>query len=172
VCPHSCVDVGDVTLWASLCIQLKAGSRTLYSERLGTMGYALNAGVAAIFSRPPPATAVVIAGDGGFQMSLQELATFQQMKRPGDKHLCIVLDNQVLGRVAFDVEDPRGCDIMGPDYIALSKSYEGDGARLDNNEEVEDALRRAMLTEGLYIIHAITDPTVKADMASFTEIGL
>jgi thiamine pyrophosphate-dependent acetolactate synthase large subunit-like protein len=105
------VDVGDVTLWASLCLCLKGGSRTLYSERLGTMGYALNAAVAGILSRPEPAGAVVLAGDGGFQMSLQELSTFQQMKRPGDKLLCIIFDNQVLGRVAFGFDNAEGCNM-------------------------------------------------------------
>jgi thiamine pyrophosphate-dependent acetolactate synthase large subunit-like protein len=65
-----CVDVGDVTLWSSLSLTLQSGSRTLYSERLGTMGYALCAGVAAIKASPSPRGAVVLAGDGGFQMSL------------------------------------------------------------------------------------------------------
>jgi len=106
------VDVGDVTLWSSLCLNLAGGSRTLYSERLGTMGYALNAAVAGILSVPKgPAGAVVLTGDGGFQMSLQELATFQQMKREGDKLLCIVFDNQVLGRVAFGFDKAAGCEM-------------------------------------------------------------
>lgn len=47
-----------------------AGSRTLYSERLGTMGYALNAGIASVLACPEPKGAVVLAGDGGFQMTL------------------------------------------------------------------------------------------------------
>ena len=76
--------------WASLCLSLQGGSRTLYSEHLGTMGYGLCAGIAAVLAKPSPAAAVVLAGDGGFQMTLQELATFQQMKRPGDKLICIV----------------------------------------------------------------------------------
>jgi TPP-dependent 2-oxoacid decarboxylase len=49
-----------------------------------SVGYALNAAIAAVLARPAPAGAVVLAGDGGFQMSLQELPTFQQMRRPGD----------------------------------------------------------------------------------------
>jgi len=163
------VDVGDVTIWASLCLSLTGGSRTLYSERLGTMGYALCAGIASILARPAPAGAVVLAGDGGFQMTLQELATFQQVKRPGDKLLCIVFDNQTLGRVAFGFDNALGCETLGPDYVMLSKAYGGDGIRLDSNANIDDALEQALNAEGLFLIHVIMDPELKADMVAFQD---
>lgn len=166
------VDVGDVTLWASLCLSLTGGSRTLYSERLGTMGYALCAAIAAILAKPGPAAAVCLAGDGGFQMSLQELATFQQMKRPGDKLICIVLDNSVLGRVAFGFENAGGCEVLGPDYVALAKAYGGDGVRLDCSEDADAVVRQALSSEGLFMIHVMVDPAVKADMAKFHDNSL
>lgn len=167
-----CVDVGDVTLWASLSLSLQGGSRTLYSERLGTMGYALNAGVAAVLARPAPAGAVVLAGDGGFQMSLQELATFQQMRRPGDKLLCVVFDNQYLGRVAFGFNNAKGCEMIGPDYVALAKAYGGDGIRLDKSTDAEEVVQKAMSADGLFMIHVCVDPEVKADMAAFKDNSL
>lgn len=166
------IDVGDVTLWASLCLTLKGGSRTLYSEHLGTMGYALNASIAGILSKPEPAGSVCLVGDGGFQMSLQELATFQQMKRPGDKLLCIVFDNQVLGRVAFGFEGAGGCEIIGPDYVALVKAYGGDGVRLDRSADAVKVVKGALAAEGLYLIHVIVDPEVRADMAKFNDNAL
>lgn len=167
-----CVDVGDVTLWASLSLSLQGGSRTLYSERLGTMGYALNAAIAAVLARPAPAGAVVLAGDGGFQMSLQELATFQQMRRPGDKLLCVVFDNQFLGRVAFGFDNAKGCELTGPDYVVLSKAYGGDGIRLDDSADAEAVVLNAMTAEGLFVIHVCVDPNVKADMAAFKDNSL
>jgi thiamine pyrophosphate-dependent acetolactate synthase large subunit-like protein len=166
------VDVGDVTLWASLCLKLAGGSRTLCSERLGTMGYALNAAVAAVFAQPEPSGAVVLAGDGGFQMSLQELATFQQLKRPGDKLLCIILDNGVLGRVAFGFDSAAGCDIGGPDYVALAKAYGGDGVFLNNSAEAPKIVKEALEADGLFVIHVAVDPTVRADMATFKDNSL
>jgi len=166
------VDVGDITLWASLCLVLRGGSRTLYSERLGTMGYALNAAIPAVLARPGPAACVVLAGDGAFQMSLQELATFQQMKRPGDKLLCIVFDNNLLGRVTFGFNGAGGCEITGPDYVALAKSYGGEGARLDDESNVREILQQGMAAEGLFIIHVILDPNCKADMATFHDKSL
>lgn len=158
--------------WASLCLTLKSGQRTLYSERLGTMGYALNAGVASILAKKEPAGALVLAGDGAFQMTLQELATFQQMKRPGDKLLCIVFDNELLGRVTFGFGGAGGCEMKGPDYVALAKAYGGDGARLDDSSKVREVLQKALAAEGLFIIHALTDPEVKADMAAFKDKAL
>jgi len=166
------VDVGDVTLWASLCLTLRGGSRTLYSEHLGTMGYALNASIAAIMSKPEPAGSVCLAGDGGFQMTLQELATFQQMKRPGDKLLCIVFDNQVLGRVAFGFEGAAGCEMIGPDYVALSKAYGGDGIRLDKSTDAKKVVKQALAADGLFMIHVIVDPKVKAGMAKLNDVTL
>jgi acetolactate synthase I/II/III large subunit len=155
-----------------LCLRLAAGSRTLYSEHLGTMGYALNAAIAGIFAQPAPASGIVLAGDAGFQMSLQELATFQQMKRLGDKLLCIVFDNQVMGRVAFGFENAAGCETLGPDYVALAKAYGGIGMVLDDDRQAMTVVREALSKEGLYVIHVKVDPHVKAEMASFKDNSL
>jgi thiamine pyrophosphate-dependent acetolactate synthase large subunit-like protein len=134
------------------------------------MGYALCAGVAAIFADPDePSGAVVLAGDGGFQMTLQELATFQQLKQPGDKLLVVVFDNEILGRVAFGFEDALGCALAGPDYVALAKAYGGNGIRLECDDKADQVVRDAMTHDGLFLIHVIVDPDVKADMASFKD---
>ena len=74
-----CVDVGDVTLWASLSACLTKGQRTLSSERLGTMGYGLCAGIVASLIRAGDGRAVVVIGDGGVQMSINELGTAQHL---------------------------------------------------------------------------------------------
>jgi acetolactate synthase-1/2/3 large subunit len=136
------------------------------------MGYALNAAIAGILAKPAPATAVCLAGDGGFQMSLQELSTFQQMKRPGDKMLVVVFDNKLLGRVLFGFDQAGGCEIAGPDYATLAEAYGGQGARLDDVSKVEDTLKKALNTDGLFMVHVIVDPTCKADMATFKDKAL
>ena len=136
------------------------------------MGYSLCAGIASILARPEPAAAVVLAGDGGFQMTLQELATFQQMKREGDSLLVIVFDNEKLGRDAFGFGNALGCEIQGPDFVALSRAYGGDGCRLDRSEHAESIVRQALTKSGLYLIHVVVDPEVKADMAAFHDNSL
>ena len=91
------------------------------------------------------------------------------MKRPGDKLLCIVLDNCKLGRVAFGFKSAEGCDMIGPDYVALTKAYGGDGIRLDKSSDAEAVVRKALTVEGLFMIHVIVDPELKADMATFSD---
>lgn len=83
--------------------------------------------------------------------------------------MCIVLDNDVLGRVAFGFKSAKGCDIIGPDYVALAKSYGGDGIRLDKSSHAEKVVRMALEKEGLFLIHVIVDPNLKADMATFSD---
>lgn len=83
--------------------------------------------------------------------------------------MCIVLDNDVLGRVAFGFKSAKGCDIIGPDYVALAKAYGGDGIRLNKSCESEKVVRMALEKDGLFLIHVIVDPNLKADMATFSD---
>jgi len=168
-----CVDTGDVTLWASLTACLTRGQRTLSSERLGTMGYALCAGLAACLERGEDGRAVVVAGDGGIQMTVNELGTvfqvFANSKVPY-RMLVVVFDNGVLGRVAFGFKGALGCSLgPSPDFVALAKAYGGDGARLESPEQLTETMEKAFASPGLFLIHALVDPTVKADMASFKD---
>merc|ERR1739848_562041 len=91
-----CIDTGDVTLWASLCLHLTKGSRTLTSERFGTMGYSLCAGLAACLERGDTGRAVCVAGDGGIQMAINELGTVKQIfanSKTKYKLLLVIFDN-------------------------------------------------------------------------------
>mmetsp|Transcript_33344 Transcript_33344/g.57103 ORF Transcript_33344/g.57103 Transcript_33344/m.57103 type:complete len:149 (-) Transcript_33344:179-625(-) len=139
------------------------------------MGYSLCAGVAATLAQPAPARAIVVAGDGGIQMTLCEMATFSQHKREGDSLLVVVFDNSMLGRVAFGFVGSKGCELEGPDLVALAKAYGGAGLRIGGGEEplqddeVAVAVAAAMASTGLFLMHVVIDPTLKADMAKFKD---
>eukprot|EP00957_Ditylum_brightwellii_P014701 1108449-Ditylum_brightwellii.AAC.1 len=115
----------------------KRGQRFLTSEHMGIMGYAINAGLAASVSALPkkgeqsgnaldrPRQTLIVAGDGGIQMSLNELAT---MKDNGSRNiLVVVIINTRLGRVQNETWGARlkadGCHIGSPDYIKLFEAY-------------------------------------------------
>eukprot|EP00457_Paulinella_chromatophora_P003109 gb/GEZN01003114.1/.p1 GENE.gb/GEZN01003114.1/~~gb/GEZN01003114.1/.p1 ORF type:complete len:628 (+),score=80.67 gb/GEZN01003114.1/:29-1912(+) len=168
-----CIDTGDITLWASLCITLTRRHRCLTSEHFGTMGYGLCAGIAAVITRPGPAAALVVVGDGGFQMTLQECATFMQHKRPGDRLVVVVLDNGRLGRVEFGCQIgthiPWGCEILGPDVAKLAEAYGAYGLRLNKTADASRIFKQAFQNEGLTLVHVMIDPTIKADMAKFND---
>lgn len=165
-----CVDTGDVTLWASLCAVLTKGSRTLASERMGTMGYSLCAGIAACLVRQEKGRAVVVAGDGGVQMTINELGTIYQIfanaKLVEYKLLLIIFDNECLGRVLFGFQGSLGCELgPSPDFVAIAKAYGGDGITLREESELKTVMEKAFASTGLFVIHALTDPSIKADMA-------
>lgn len=164
-----CVDTGDVTLWASLCLCLSHRTVTLSSERLGTMGYALCAGIAASLMRGADARVVVVVGDGGFQMTCNELATAVQHKA---RLLIILVDNGLLGRVEFGFKNAKGCAIAGCDWVALARAYGAEGAWVESDDAVEAALDEGLRCEGVFILAVKADPTVKADMTKMHDAVL
>ncbi|CAK9110492.1 unnamed protein product [Durusdinium trenchii] len=168
-----CVDVGDVTLWASLSACLSKGQRTLSSERLGTMGYGLCAGLVASLVRGSTGRAVVVAGDGGIQMTINELGTAKQVfEESSDEHslVIILLDNSKLGRVVFGFEGAEGCDLVSNiDFVMLAKAYGGDGLQVSSCEQLEGAMDAAFKSKGIFMLHVLTDPELKADMATFQD---
>jgi len=169
-----CVDVGDVTLWGGLCAHLTKGQRTLSTERMGTMGYGLCAGIATVLEKKENSRAVVIAGDGAFQMSCNELGTLkQQLALEPNKDIsvvCIVFDNEVLGRVEFGFAGAKGCHLgPSPDFVALSKAYGGDGALLKDPADIPKVMDAAFTSKGLYVVHVLVDTAIHADMATVKD---
>ena len=92
--------------------------------------------------------------------------------RPADTHLLDRSDESTVVVAAFGFENALGCDMIGPDYVALCKAYGGDGVRLNKSSDAEGVISRALKSDGLFLIHVIVDPHVKADMASFHDESL
>ena len=74
------------------------------------------------------------------------------------------------GRVIFGFQGAAGCEIDGPDCVALAKAYGGDGVRVEKAGELPAAIDRAVAsTSGLFLLHVLIDPLLKADMAAFID---
>jgi len=160
-----------VTLWTSLCLCLsKPDQRTLTSMRLGTMGYSLCAALAA-GALQPESQLIAIAGDGGMQMSMNELSTLQQL--PVRNLVVIVLVNRKLGRVANEVWGPAeaasaaGCELVVPDFCKMAEAHGGVGIRIATSDpdEVSRALDQALACQRLCVLEVMQDPAVKPLMA-------
>jgi acetolactate synthase-1/2/3 large subunit len=134
------VDVGQHQMWAAQSLDLTAAQRFITSGGMGAMGFALPAGIGVAFATGKPV--VVIAGDGGFQINIQELQTVVRNRLPIKM---IVVNNQCLGMVRQFQEsflDGRlQSTVLGaPRFAALAAAYGIAALRVTDPAHVEAAL--------------------------------
>lgn len=139
-------DVGQNQMFSALYHKVTTPRRWLSSGGLGTMGYGFPAAIGAQVGCPDRPV-FVICGDGGFQMTLQELAPAVEHKLPIK---IILLNNQFLGMVRqwqelFWNRRYSGVDIsVQPDFKMLAEAYGAVGMRVTKADEVEAAIAKAM----------------------------
>ncbi|MCC6413795.1 MAG: biosynthetic-type acetolactate synthase large subunit [Saprospiraceae bacterium] len=150
-------DVGQHQMVASRYTAFKQTRSNITSGGLGTMGFALPAAIGAKFGAPHR-TVVCIAGDGGFQMTLQELGVIQQS---GLEVKILVLNNRFLGMVRqwqelFNDRRYSSVDIISPDFPLLASAYGIPGSCVEQREHLHDALVTMMETPGAYLLEVKT----------------
>ena len=121
-------DVGQHQMVACRYATFNQSKSNITSGGLGTMGFGLPAAIGAKFGAPDR-TVVAIIGDGGFQMTLQELGTIMQF---GVDVKILILNNRFLGMVRqwqqlFHDKRYSFVDITSPDFVALAKAYHIEG---------------------------------------------
>ncbi len=146
-------DVGQHQMWTARHYTWTRPNSHITSGGLGTMGFALPAAMGVKMGLPD-ATVWVVAGDGGIQMNIQELAT---LKQEGITVKVAIMNNGYLGMVRqwqhfFHNGNYSETPITGPDYIKLADAYGLTGMRVTKREDVEAAVRKAMNTEGTVLI--------------------
>ena len=126
------------------------------SGGLGTMGFGLPAAIGAKFGAQDR-TVIAVIGDGGFQMTLQELGTIMQT---GIDVKIMILNNQFLGMVRqwqdlFNDKRYSFVDIASPNYVMLAKSYGIEGAKVEHRKDLVDAVKTMLAHKGSYLLEVM-----------------
>jgi acetolactate synthase I/II/III large subunit len=149
-------DVGQHQMVACRYAQFNNTRSNVTSGGLGTMGFALPAAIGAKFGAQER-DVVAIIGDGGFQMTLQELGTIMQT---GINVKIIILNNRFLGMVRqwqelFNERRYSFVDIQSPDFVMVAKGYGIEGKCINEREELVDALKTMMNHNGSYLLEVM-----------------
>jgi acetolactate synthase I/II/III large subunit len=142
-------DVGQHQMWLARYAGFRRPNSHLSSGGLGTMGYSMPAAMGAAVGRPDKQTWAV-CGDGGFQMTQQELATLVQDRIPVKIAL---MDNKKLGMIRQWQEiiyagNYHSAQLLGPNYIKLADAYGIPAFKASRPEEVDEAIRAAQGVDG------------------------
>jgi len=151
--------VGQNQMWAALYYKYDRPNTFISSGGLGPMGFELPAAMGAQVGRPGDAV-WCIAGDGGFQMTLQELATIVQEKLPVK---IAILNNGFLGMVRqwqelFYGKRYVATPLSGPDFVKLAGAYGIAAERVNDRALVTGAIQNAMSHSGPYLIDFQIEP--------------
>jgi acetolactate synthase-1/2/3 large subunit len=153
-------DVGQHQMWAAQHCRFAKPEAHITSGGLGAMGFGLPAGIGAKLS-DPDATVVVVAGDGGFMMNVQELAT---LRRYGVAVKVLLLDNSSLGLVRqwqelfFDGNYSEIDLSDNPDFVKVAEAFGVEAFRISRREEVQAGIARLLAADGPCLAHVIIDP--------------
>jgi acetolactate synthase-1/2/3 large subunit len=150
-------DVGQHQMWAAQFCRTEKRHHWISSGGAGTMGFGMPSAIGAQFARPE-ATVIAVVGDGGFQMTMSELATAVVHKLPIK---ILIINNKYLGMVRqwqnlFFDNRLSGVDLEGnPDFVKLAEAYGMPGFRIKRNADVTRILEKALAyRDGPCIIEA------------------
>jgi len=149
-------DVGQHQMVACRYAKMNQTKSNITSGGLGTMGYALPAAIGAAYGDPSRPT-IAIIGDGGFQMTLQELGTIMQFK---PKVKILILNNNFLGMVRqwqqlFHEKRYSFVDITSPDFVQVAKGFGIAGKSISKRDDLKSALKEMIDHEESFLLEVM-----------------
>ncbi|MEO6723325.1 MAG: biosynthetic-type acetolactate synthase large subunit [Ferruginibacter sp.] len=149
-------DVGQHQMVTCRYAKFNESKSNITSGGAGTMGFALPAAIGAKFGAQHR-TVVAVIGDGGVQMTIQELGTIMQT---GVDVKILILNNQFLGMVRqwqqlFHDKRYSFVDIASPDYVMVAKGYQIEGQKISERNQVRQALKTMLDHNGAYLLEVM-----------------
>ena len=146
-------DVGQNQMMAARYFKYTQNRSIVTSGGLGTMGFGLPAALGATFARPDR-TVCVFMGDGGLQMTIQELGTIMEQQAPVKM---ILMNNNYLGNVRqwqkmFFGGRYSFTPMVNPDFMQIAKAYGIPSRRVMAREELQDAVHEMLTTDGPFLL--------------------
>lgn len=152
--PILVTDVGQNQMFGARYFHYSAPRSIISSGGLGTMGFGLPAAIGAKMGAPHRDVCLLV-GDGGFQMTIQELGTIMQY---GTDVKMVVLNNSFLGNVRqwqalFFNNRFSQTPMVNPDFCAIAAAYSIEAANVASRGELDEAIRRMMDHDGPYLLN-------------------
>jgi len=149
-------DVGQHQMVACRYGQLNTTRLSVTSGGLGTMGFGLPAAIGAKYGAPNR-TVIAVIGDGGFQMTLQELGTIMQF---GVDVKILILNNQFLGMVRqwmelFNEKRYSFVDITSPDFVKVAEAYYIAGKKVTERQNLVSGLEEMLNHPGSFLLEVM-----------------
>lgn len=147
-------DVGQHQMWAAQFYKLRRPHNWITSGGLGTMGFGLPAAIGAQIGRPDDQV-IAFLGDGGVQMTIQELAVISERKLPVK---VFIINNEALGMVRQWQEEFHGerysssLLTTNPDFLKISEGYGIRSVRVDNEKDVPEVLKDVLSFDGPVVV--------------------
>jgi acetolactate synthase-1/2/3 large subunit len=151
-------DVGQHQMITSRYFKYQSPKTNITSGGLGTMGFALPAAIGAKLGAPEKEV-IAIIGDGGFQMTIQELGTILQC---GAAVKIVILNNNFLGMVRqwqqlFFDKRYSFTDIKNPNFLKIAEGYGIKGHKITDREELQEGLKTLLNNKESYLLEVIVE---------------